>query len=153
MGIEGFVVRKGPVFYAVERELARRKAEQQARQIEAAAEEAAIVAAVIIAPEPEPEPEPRDTAPTLLEIRRAVCSHLNVSALEFLSQRRNRRIVDARAVAYWVARKHTSASFPQIGRAYERDHSSVLVALRRLDEHFAEYAADIAAVEAALGVV
>jgi len=155
MGYEAFAIPKGPVFYAVEREMARRRAAQHARQMEVEAAYAASAeaeAATPLAAVVEPEPKPRTCPPTLLEIQRAACAHLQVSVLEFRSMRRNRRIADARAVAFWIARKHTSLSFPQIGRGYGRDHTTVLGSLRRTDEHLAEYAADIAAIEAALGV-
>ena len=156
MGYEAFVVPKGPVFHAVERELARRKDElaNKLREIElleanarilAAEQEAARVLAL-------PPPEPRQSEPGLDEIRAVVCTHLKVSRTEFQSNRHDRRIVDARAIAFWVARKHTSMSFPQIGRGYGRDHTTIIASIRRVEAHLAEYADDIAAVEAALGV-
>jgi chromosomal replication initiation ATPase DnaA len=156
MGYEAFAIPKGPVFYAVERELARRKDElaNKLREIEllevnarilAAEQEAARVLAL-------PPPEPRQSEPGLDEIRAVVFAHLKVSRTEFQSNRRDRRIVDARAIAFWIARKHTSMSFPQIGRRYGRDHTTIIASTRRTDEHLAEYSADIAAVEALLGV-
>jgi len=36
-----------------------------------------------------------------------------------------------RACAMWIARQYTGQSYPQIGRAFNRDHTTVLYAVRR----------------------
>ncbi len=37
-----------------------------------------------------------------------------------------------RHVAMWLIRQHTGLSFPQIGRLFNRDHSTVVHAVRRI---------------------
>ena len=50
-------------------------------------------------------------------------------------ERNNRpSVVDARAVAMWTAREVTGYSLPRIGREFERDHTSVLAAIKRVDK-------------------
>lgn len=60
-----------------------------------------------------------------------VCAQYGVSANEMFSLRRERRIVIARWEAMLRIRNETSASYPQIGRFFHRDHTSVMHAMKR----------------------
>lgn len=51
-----------------------------------------------------------------------------------MSSRRKASLVLARHFAYYVARCLTGASLTQIGRAYKRDHSSVVHAVAKMEE-------------------
>lgn len=64
--------------------------------------------------------------PMLEEIARRVCSLHGVSIEELKSNRRFRAIADARFHFYYLARKHTSKSFPEIARHVNKDHTTVL---------------------------
>ena len=71
-------------------------------------------------------------------IQRMVAAEWNVSELTLLSRRRDRRAVDARQVAMWFARTMTGRSFEAIGRRFaDRDHSTVMHAVRRVTERLA----------------
>ena len=72
--------------------------------------------------------------PSLSEIRREVCEYFKITQHELTSSRRNASLVLARHFAYYVARSLTGASLTQIGRAYKRDHSSVIHAVGKMEE-------------------
>jgi chromosomal replication initiator protein len=54
------------------------------------------------------------------------------------SRRRGATLAKARHVAIWLARHATPCSLPQIGRAFDRDHTSVAHAIARVDRLMAE---------------
>lgn len=67
----------------------------------------------------------------LQEIVLLVTARTGVSRDEIMSIRRNRRVVAARHECFWMAHKHTSQSYPQIGRFFGgRDHSTVMHGVR-----------------------
>ena len=69
--------------------------------------------------------------PTLMEIKRRVCFICDVSQEEIESVRREERIVTARHMFGYLAKKYTSSSFPQIGKALGgQDHSTILHSTR-----------------------
>lgn len=61
-----------------------------------------------------------------------VCDRFGISMAELLSRDRHSNIAAARAVAAWLLREH-GLSFPVIGRVLRRDHSTVLVAVRKVE--------------------
>ena len=64
-----------------------------------------------------------------------VCRTLGVSETDFKGTGRHKLVVLARAVTVFLARKNTSASFPEIARAMNRpNHSSIITALQRLNK-------------------
>lgn len=74
--------------------------------------------------EPEEDLEPR--YPTMAEIIRAVSVYYGVSVHEIKSERRMRAVVHARQVAYYLGRELTLLSFPAMGNAINRDHTSCI---------------------------
>lgn len=61
------------------------------------------------------------------------CRELGVAVTEVLGARRHKSIVAARdKVIAAVYEKHPDASLPDIGRAFNKDHTSILTALRRV---------------------
>lgn len=72
--------------------------------------------------------------PSLAEIRREVCEYFKITQAEMTSDRRKASLVLARHFAYYIARSLTGASLTQIGRAYKRDHSSVIHAIGKMEE-------------------
>lgn len=69
------------------------------------------------------------------EIARVVCGVYGVSKAEFMSIRRLPRIVEARHMFFWIARRFTSFSLPQIGHFCGRkDHSTVMHGYRKIDQ-------------------
>ena len=78
----------------------------------------------------------RDATPTRVvnvgHIIEVVCDHLNVTPEQLLSRSRNKHVVLARTVAFYLARKHTSQSFPEIAVAFNRpSHSTVITGYQR----------------------
>lgn len=58
-----------------------------------------------------------------------------ISREEMLAKNSNRRVSWARKVAMYMARKETSASFPEIGTAFgNRNHSTVMSAINSVEE-------------------
>ena len=71
--------------------------------------------------------------PSVGEIQEAVCAVLHLSLDELLSTRRTPRIVRARQLAMYLARDITGLSLARIARDFNRDHSTVLHAIRRVE--------------------
>lgn len=69
------------------------------------------------------------------DILKVVGRHYNVARTDILSPRRARSVVIPRQVGMYLAKKMTSRSLPEIGRRFGgRDHSTVLHAVRKIDE-------------------
>jgi len=83
------------------------------------------------------------------EIQHAVARAFGLSTGEMLSRKRRRRVAYARQVAMYLSRelvgraslgrRRQAASFPRIGLAFDRDHTSVIhacnvIAQRRLHD-------------------
>jgi chromosomal replication initiator protein len=71
------------------------------------------------------------------QIQNTVAEHYGISLGRMLSPVRTKYITRARHVAMWLARKKTCASLHEIGAAFDRDHTTVLVALRKVDQMMA----------------
>ncbi len=69
------------------------------------------------------------------DILRVVGQHYNVAKSDLLSPRRARSIVRPRQIGMYLAKTLTTRSLPEIGRRFGgRDHSTVLHAIRKIDE-------------------
>ena len=77
--------------------------------------------------------EARTMPPSLNEIAETVCRVMKVGRLDFNSLRRAPHIIEARHVFYWFARNFTARSYPQIGMFCDRDHSTIVHGVRRVD--------------------
>ena len=76
-------------------------------------------------------PSPQaDTSPSVHTIQEAVCSACDVSQQDLLSTKRSSHISHARQLAMYLARQETSLSLAQIAQEFNRDHSTVLHAIR-----------------------
>ena len=74
------------------------------------------------------------------DIARVVCGMYSTTKPEFISHRRSHYIVEARQVFYWLARKYTSFSLPQIGAfCGGRDHTTILHGVNKIDEQIDRY--------------
>lgn len=67
----------------------------------------------------------------------AVAAAAGITSREILSERRERRAVQARHAAMWLAREMSGYSYPAIGRAFRRDHTSVLYGVARTETRLA----------------
>lgn len=61
-----------------------------------------------------------------------VSSTYLVSADDLVSDRRDEPVAWARHVAMWLARELTSFSYPNIAKVFNRDHTTVIHAVRRV---------------------
>jgi chromosomal replication initiation ATPase DnaA len=59
--------------------------------------------------------------------------------MEVLCTNREAPVFLARATAMWIMRNHLGMSLGEIGRAFGRDHSTVINALRRADGMIESY--------------
>jgi chromosomal replication initiator protein len=75
-------------------------------------------------------PHERDAEPSVAAVQEAVCSVVGVTAGDLLSPKRTARVARARQLAIYLTRELTSLSLTQIARAFQRDHSTVLHAVR-----------------------
>jgi chromosomal replication initiation ATPase DnaA len=98
--------------------------------------------------------EDRPVCISVIDVQHAVARAFRLSIGEMLSRKRRHRLTRARQVAMylsremagggWMGRRRHAASFPRIGIAFARDHTSVIhacnvVALRRrADADFAQ---------------
>lgn len=97
-----------------------------------------------------------DDIPTIKEIRHAVCAHYNMSLVDLIASRRTRAVVRPRQVAYYLAKTHTGASLPMIGREFAgKDHTTILHGVRlisKLIETDPKIRADVRSIETDLGL-
>lgn len=70
-------------------------------------------------------------SPTMREIVREVCQRRRLKASEVLSRSKADSLVWARFEAMYLIYQTGKFSLPQIGRAFGRDHSTVLNGIRR----------------------
>ena len=72
--------------------------------------------------------------PTIRQIQTIVAADYGVSVMDIISRRQSPRAIRPRHVAMWLARHSTCHSYPTIGRAFERDHTTVMSAIDRIDD-------------------
>jgi len=63
-----------------------------------------------------------------------IAARYSISAEHLRGERRHQKIADIRMIGYWCYRELTELSFPQIGRVFNRDHSTVLHGCKRVDK-------------------
>jgi chromosomal replication initiator protein len=72
---------------------------------------------------------------TVDQIQKTVAEHYNLKQADLISERRARAVARPRQVAMWLAKQVTVRSLPDIGRRFGgRDHTTVLHAVRRIDQ-------------------
>ena len=67
------------------------------------------------------------------EIQDRVASHYRLTRDEMLSTRRSRAVARPRQIAMYLAKSLTPRSLPEIGRRFDRDHTTVLHAVRTVE--------------------
>lgn len=86
-------------------------------------------------PAPDPEPSPTVLIPTnkIEQIKRSVCKKFGVSKQHIESASRKKGVVHPRQIGMYLARKHTTHSYPEIGRRFGgRDHTTILHAFEKI---------------------
>ena len=97
-----------------------------------------------VIPTPAPYVAPKPTHITCDMVRRLVCSHYDVRLIDMMSERRTKGVVFPRQVAQYLCTRMTTLSLPQIGRQFDRDHTTILSTHRKIstmrerDQKFAE---------------
>ena len=66
------------------------------------------------------------TAKTLELITKATAIICDLNEAEMLSESRERQLVDARRIAYTVAKKHFNYPYTYIGRFYGKNHATII---------------------------
>ena len=75
-----------------------------------------------------------DRRTTIDEIQKKVAEHFNISVKEMQSSRRARTVARPRQIAMYLAKLLTLRSLPEIGRKFDRDHTTVMHAVRKVEE-------------------
>ena len=89
-----------------------------------------------------------DRRVTVDEIQKATAEHFALKQADLLCERRTRAIARPRQLAMYLAKTLTTRSYPDIGRRFGgRDHTTVLHAVRRIEQLKAEDAAMTADIE------
>ncbi|MGV6858374.1 MAG: chromosomal replication initiator protein DnaA [bacterium] len=71
---------------------------------------------------------------TLDNIKKTVADYYNLKVSDLLSARRSRSIARPRQLAMLISKELTNHSYPEIGAAFERDHTTVLHACKKVRE-------------------
>jgi chromosomal replication initiator protein len=72
---------------------------------------------------------------TIDEIQKLVSTHFDLKPVDLVSARRARAVARPRQIAMYLAKRLTTRSLPEIGRKFGgRDHSTVIHAVRRIEE-------------------
>ena len=95
-------------------------------------------------------PEQAEKQYTVLQVQRAAYKAFKVTAGQLHGDHRQRVYMDMRYAAMWCCRKYTPASLLRIGRMFNRDHSTVIHALKKVQADYGRYMADIQAIETVL---
>ena len=80
------------------------------------------------------------SAVTLGDIETVVAAFFGITPADLHSTRRTHAVSLARAIAMYLARRHTRMSFPEIGRFMGKNHSSAVLAVQRVKKLLAENA-------------
>lgn len=71
---------------------------------------------------------------TLGDIEATVAAYFGITPADIHSSRRVKTVTVARMVAMCLARRHTRMSYPEIGRFMGKNHSSVILAVQRMEK-------------------
>ena len=67
-------------------------------------------------------------------IQKAVCDYYSIRKSDLISHSRKRSVVRPRQVAMSLSRQLTEKSLPEIGEFFDRDHTTVINACKRIEE-------------------
>lgn len=78
------------------------------------------------------------SALTLGEIEQIVAAYFGITPADLHSSRRTKTVSAARMVTAFLARRRTQMSYPEIGRFMGKNHSSIVLAVQRMEKLLAE---------------
>jgi chromosomal replication initiator protein len=67
-------------------------------------------------------------------IQREVARYYKIAVDELRGERRVKHVSHARQVAMYLCRTLTQASLPEIGKKFNKDHSTVLTSVRKIEQ-------------------
>lgn len=67
-----------------------------------------------------------------LPIQSAVCAHFGIGLRELISKDRHKSLAFARQLAMYLCRTILKLSYPELGRAFGRDHSTVIHSCQKM---------------------
>jgi len=73
----------------------------------------------------------------------AVCRVMDIEPIAFKGDRRDKYLVTARHIAYYLCREHTMNSYPDIAYQVNRDHTTVMYGAKKVARRLAHGDADI----------
>ncbi len=79
-----------------------------------------------------------DRRVTIEEIQQKVAERYGIRVSEMQSKRRERTVARPRQIAMYLAKALTPRSLPEIGRKFDRDHTTVIHAVKKVEEMMAE---------------
>ena len=79
-----------------------------------------------------------DRRVSIEEIQQKVADKYEIRVSEMQSKRRERTVARPRQVAMYLAKALTPRSLPEIGRKFDRDHTTVIHAVKKVEEMMAE---------------
>ncbi|MFG1270574.1 helix-turn-helix domain-containing protein [Xanthobacter sp. DSM 14520] len=83
-------------------------------------------------------PSARDPRVTIRLIQRVVAEHFGIEAFLLCSHRRQKSISEPRQMAMTLCKRMTPRSMPEIGRMFQRDHTTILHAVSKFNALEAE---------------
>ncbi len=96
-----------------------------------------------------------EKVPSFNEIVKSVAAFYNIKVSDIKSKRRNRAVALPRQVAMYIARECGKLSFPEIGSACDKDHSTVIHAVKKINleiENNSELKHSISTIKKDIGV-
>ena len=77
---------------------------------------------------------PQNRPADIDSIQRETARYYKVSVDDLRQDRRHKALAHARQVAMYLCRKLTKSSFPEIGQRFNKDHSTVISAVRKVEK-------------------
>jgi len=86
-----------------------------------------------------------DRVMSVEDIQRAVCEYFSLRLSDLKSKRRTRTVAFPRMLAMYICRDRLGTSYPELGRGFDKDHTTVLSAVRKITRQLEEEDAQVVA--------
>lgn len=84
--------------------------------------------------------KPKLINPAIVRIQEEVCAHFGVNLVSLKGATRRKRVLIPRQIAMYIARESTGASYPELGRHFNRDHTTVIHACEQVERRLGDLA-------------
>jgi chromosomal replication initiator protein len=71
---------------------------------------------------------------SIADIQKTVAEYYRIKVSDLCSKKRTQPVVRARQIAMWLAKEVTPFSYPVIGEGFDRDHTTVIHALKAIND-------------------